>query len=114
MRYKMAVIGTFLAKNYLWFLIAGIILLLALIGYYVESKNLKPKKLATMKYNDSPKDEVEVLKETTKEKGNITLKEATSKLVNPKEEVETLNDHKEAEPIIKEEIKSESTFNSSN
>jgi p-aminobenzoyl-glutamate transporter AbgT len=109
-------LGTFLANNYLWFLIAGVVLILALIGYIVDSKNIKPVKLATMKVDNKDDAAVEEVKAHLKEKGNMSLKDATNKIntINTSDQVETLNDVKLDEPVIKEETKSESTFNSEN
>ena len=91
----MSGISTFLANNYIWFLVVGIVLIFALIGYIVDSKNIKLDKPKTIKLNSdvsNPKsDAVEELKEEIKDK-DITLNQATGNTVKEPDPVKTTDD----------------------
>ena len=109
-------ITTFLANNYIWFLVIGIILIFALIGYIVDSKNIEQERPKTIKYQKDSK-----LKDTQPE---VTLvKEESSKVDNniqptaDKTEVletvslkQAIENNTNPDSIIKEEVKEESTF----
>ena len=100
-------VGQFLANNYIWFLIATLILVLALIGYLSENKK---KKEADPK--EEKKEEKKVEDEKTIEKldvkmKNVSLNEAIKDNKNKKgedknETFDTL--------LIEEESKEEKKF----
>lgn len=80
---------SFLANNYLWFLIIGIVLILALIGYIVDAKNAAPEKLKTMKIkgNDVVNDKTEILETLPDE---LTNNKTTTDTELNKEDVDAL------------------------
>jgi preprotein translocase subunit SecF len=87
----MSDISVFLANNYIWFLVGGIVLIFALIGYIVDSKNIqfeKPKTIKADVKDSKHEDDVEQLKEEIKDK-DITLNQATGNVNIPKSEVKT-------------------------
>ena len=120
----MSDISAFLASNYIWFLVAGIVLIFALIGYIVDSKNIVQEKPKTIKIDpetieedqeiSANQEEIPVRK-TVEPKPETKSDDKESVPVNDRTEIlETINLKDSAptptEPLIKEEIKSESTF----
>ena len=120
----MSDISAFLASNYIWFLVAGIVLIFALIGYIVDSKNIVQDKPKTIKIDsEEVKEEKEVLEnnveipvsKTVEPKPDLKADVNNKEVPNNKTEIlETINLKDSAptstEPLIKEEIKTESTF----
>lgn len=111
----MSDISAFLANNYIWFLVAGIILIFALIGYIVDSKNIVQEKPKTMKIDsDTIKEEVKDIPVSKPIEKEEEIKPAAP--INDRTEIlETINVQDEpkketTEPLIKEENKTESTF----
>ena len=85
----------FLADNYVWFIVLDVLLLFALIGYFVDSKNKKKKADETEVLETIKIDDVDNLKNKIGDKGNDSLSSAlnkteTLKTVSGNEEVETL------------------------
>ena len=117
-------ISAFLASNYIWFLVAGIVLIFALIGYIVDSKNIVQDKPKTIKIDSEEiKEDKEALdnnveipvSKTVESKPEVKVEVDNKEVPNDKTEIlETINLKDSAptptEPLIKEEIKSESTF----
>lgn len=120
----MSDISAFLASNYIWFLVAGIVLIFALIGYIVDSKNIVQDKPKTIKIDSEEiKEDKEALEanveipvsKTIEPTPDIKAEVDNKEVPNDKTEIlETINLKDSAptptEPLIKEEIKSESTF----
>ncbi len=120
----MSDISAFLASNYIWFLVAGIVLIFALIGYIVDSKNIVQDKPKTIKIDSEEiKEDKEALEanveipvsKTVEPTPDIKAEVDNKEVPNDKTEIlETINLKDSAptptEPLIKEEIKSESTF----
>lgn len=108
---------TFLANNYIWFLVIGIILIFALIGYIVDSKNIEQEKPKTMKYQKENKEQEKQpvpTPESTKTE-EIKLDSATQPVSEKTELLDVSNIQEsaattEGAPIIKEDVKEESTF----
>ncbi len=80
----MEIFLNFIVKNYLWFLIITICLLLSLIGYFVELKRSK-----TNPYKIEKNNEIN-LEDLTKEKEDISLQSAINKTNNNGETLDTL------------------------
>src|SRR5574344_2701107 len=114
----MSAVSEFLANNYIWFLILGIILIFALIGYIVDAKNPKSEKLDTVKLDSKNEvnKKVPIKEEKNKEEKVEVLTNNDSKLENTEvltnltnsnnskqEELPKINDS-EPSPLIKEDI----------
>jgi len=104
----------FLVNNYIWFLVATLILLFALIGYIVDSKK-KDKEDKEIKEVKKKKTKEEETKESIKDMGSKTLNDAVNNSNSevkedvPKESIEVYD-----QPLIVEEEKKESVFNDEN
>jgi len=109
----------FLVNNYIWFLVGAIILIFALIGYLVDTKNkkliangeiiVKPKKEKKIKTKE------DLTKESLSEMEDVTLGDAMKpkgkkKEETPKEEVKSNLEASYDTPIIKEEQPVEDSF----
>ena len=111
---------TFLANNYIWFLVVGIVLIFALIGYIVDSKNIVQEKPKTIKFQHDKKtkdSEPDKSKEPVKEKSTNEKPAEEVTPVNEKTEVletvslqDAVNKNNNADSIIKEDVKESSTF----
>lgn len=112
----------FLVNNYIWFLVGAIVLIFALIGYLVDTKNkkkiasgeiiIKPKKEKKLKSKE------DLTKESLSEMEDVTLGDAMKPkgkkkeempLEKPKEE-KAIPDITYDTPIIKEEQPTEDSF----
>lgn len=99
----------FLVNNYVWFLVGTGVLVFALIGYLVDTKQKKkiangeiPPKPKKEKKVKPKKDEVDEKKEELKNMENVSLKDA----MNPSKDKKD-NKTKEELPDLKEETKTE-------
>ena len=112
-------IGEFLVGNYVWFLVGVVVLIFALIGYLVDTKNKKkiangeiviPKKEIAKK----EKTKEELTKESVSEMEHVSLIDAikpkNKRKEESKEEVKPVEEKTYDEPIIKEEIPVEDSF----
>ncbi len=103
----------FLVNNYIWFLVATLILLFALIGYIVDSKkkDKEDKEIKEVK----KKTKEEETKESIKDMGSKTLNDVVNNS-NPEVKEDILKESIESydQPLIVEEEKKESVFNDEN
>jgi hypothetical protein len=110
----------FLVNNYIWFLVGAIVLIFALIGYLVDTKN--KKRIANGEIIIKPKikekkikTKEDLTKESLSEMEDVTLGDAMKpknkkKEEMPKEEVKPVPEAPYDTPIIKEPEVSEDSF----
>lgn len=107
----------FLVGNYIWFLVGVIVLVFALIGYLVDTKNKKRianGEIIFPKKEKKEKTKEELTKESVSEMEHVSLIEAmkpkNKKKEEQKEEVKPVEKPIYDEPIIKEEVPMEDSF----
>lgn len=107
----------FLVGNYVWFLVGVIVLVFALIGYLVDTKNKKRianGEIIVPKKEKKEKTKEELTKESVSEMDHVSLGDALKPKNKKREELKTEIKDGEVipydEPIIKPEIPVEDSF----